>query len=575
MPHPISRRALYHLIRLLFSIYTHLIRSASISYGPSALWSLLLSLLSLNWLIILLIRYYSDLSHTHRPTAAMAVRGLGTRGHFPIPLHIWRRHVPDTLIATLTNTTPPIALQRPPSPLTATLLRSLIRDGFLQPLPLHPPSANTLPNLLSFIHPKNSQKASFIADLRWANTFSTPPPFSLPSFPDIAHLIARHPPATLWAVTLDLSNFFWSLALPAEAHFMFRVYHAHFTTLPFGWNLSPVIAQETFLHILHRTFDSIPDTHVWYFVYYDDLLLLTDDKDLCTRLTNLLTQTLLECRLILSPKSNLAPSQKVTWLGKCIDLQHRSISNTEATTRRALALSILTSHIPLHPRIFDHLTGFLQWYYRPHVGATLFLRSWYLSRHSLGRLDHAFPKMRRALFHLLLRGIEPWYATDPLPPPLLLPVICVDAATSVHGCQLGLYHPTYGARVRFIPDTSISQQGAELLAIEHALHFCHHVGISTASIIGDNRASLHLATTFTPSLSNPHICRTLRRMLHFIQWTHIRAHLLWCPSQLQPADPISRWKPSLYLLAHNADILNRWQKLFNTPSATLLIGTTP
>ena len=49
----------------------------------------------------------------------------------------------------------------------------------------------------------------------------------------------------VFGTTIDLMNFYWSLRMPAVMRDLFPLEGPDFHSLPFGWNYSPLIAQET------------------------------------------------------------------------------------------------------------------------------------------------------------------------------------------------------------------------------------------------------------------------------------------------------------------------------------------
>ena len=203
-------------------------------------------------------------------------------------------------------------------PDTIALLQALARDRFLLPLPL--PAADTL---TAFLRPKSLEKAAFIADLRAINTL-TPQPlphFKLPSVEHLVTSIASQPRATLWGITIDLTNFYWSLSMPLMAHSWFRIHNLAFDSLPFGWNLSPVIAQETLSHLLDLAITSnglLPflQASLFSFLYLDDILFLCSDRNLLQTVAFIIPAFLTQAGLLVSPKSHLTPSRTFTWLGK-------------------------------------------------------------------------------------------------------------------------------------------------------------------------------------------------------------------------------------------------------------------
>ena len=417
-----------------------------------------------------------------------------------------------------------------------------MRDGFLIPDPV----VSRAGNAGVFLKPKSSEKASFIADLRRVNSLFVPPKFSLPSLMDISDFITSKPAGSLWGTTIDLKNFFWSLELPLHARGAFRVGGMIWTSLPFGWNLSPIIAQETLGQLLREALTPFEGESVTWrtFHCYDDVLILAASPSLCSSLTQCLLSFLRSRSFVISPKSHTDPTQDVLWLGKRFSLGSPVITNTPSCMLHSLALCLLYATIPLHSQLTNRFTGYLLWAIRPHKGASLKLRAYYTypwaKRRCLPRLT---PRMLEFLGDCVFFALLPWRAPALAPPPLLCPVWCVDAAATASGFQVGLYTPLLGGRVVRCPPEVATQQQAELYALDVATRLGTRLGLPYLTIVGDNQAMLQVLLHLRPSLGNQTMVRVARRIRNRLLWSGLLVHALWCPTALQPADPLSRWDP--------------------------------
>ena len=104
----------------------------------------------------------------------------------------------------------------------------------------------------------------------------------LPSIHTVFQTIQReiHQGAPLWGITLEISNFYWSLQILAEHRGLFRIQGAHFHCLPFGWKFSPVLAQDTLAALLREFFGNhAVGLHMHRFHYLDDVLILSRDRE--------------------------------------------------------------------------------------------------------------------------------------------------------------------------------------------------------------------------------------------------------------------------------------------------------
>jgi hypothetical protein len=491
------------------------------------------------------------------------------------PPHIWNKFVPHSLIERLHTFTPlPPLHVRKPNPVTVTLLRTLQKDTFLLPAPPYPDNASV------FLRPKSAAKAAFIADLRGVNKL-TPlplPHFALPSMSDIGHVLLTSSP--LWGTTIDLTNFFWSLLLPAHAWGAFRTHSLCWNSLPFGWNLSPVLAQHSLAEFIFSALqyqNCLPllTASVHIFHYYDDILVLCDSAPTCAWVTGLLTEHLRSLSLIISPKSCLVPQQDVLWLGKHIRLVDQCISNTDAVLLRLLALTVLLPLVPIHAKVASRICGFFLWAHRPHLGATLFLRSLYITQWQNNCLRRPPPGMCRALGDLFALSLRPWNPPAAPSTPWNEYVLCCDAAAVDGAYQIGIFGPTVGCRILRAPPEIQTQQAAELYAIDATTRLAARLGMNQLTLVGDNLGAIYLTLSLRPPLSSLPLCRTLRRLYNRLLWSKLTLHLIWVPSALQPADPPSRacpMAPTIYNVATQSQ--ERWLLLLQHLDAAWFIGTT-
>ena len=559
-------------------------RSATLPNPP--LWTYFSALLdrlpSLDWLILLLLDYYPDLQGaTAGPvTHDLARRGLGRRGHLPIPPDIWSDCVPPDLV-TLLQTFP-----GPGEPLVgrtsgpaATMLAALRWDGFLVPSPVHAPA-----NAAVFLRPKTAVKAAFIADLRRVNALCTTPcpDFKLPALLDIGGLIASFPPGTLWGTSLDLTNFFWSLALPQDAVGAFRVGGLCWPCLPFEWNRSAVIAQRTLGRLLDVALAG-PEClwtlwkDVFYFHYYDDVLILTTAYQLTSDVTSRVTRYFHDQGLVLSEKSVLVPTQTLTWLGKHLNMVDKTLGSTNTVLLHLLGLCVLTACVPSHTKLMDRVLGYALWAFRPHPGATLSLASWYRARHSGRRFWPRLPVgMVRGLADCFCLSLRPWRAERDVPAPCTTPVLCGDAPALGTQFRVGLFGPMVGARFLLCPGDVVSQQEAELYALDAATRLAVRLGWSHLTYVGDNSAALHVVRTMRPYLRNERYVRLVRRIRNRLLWSGLTVALIWVPSCLQPADPLSRCPLTAPGMQRGTlDCMHLWETLLGNMGNRLKDGPVP
>ena len=396
--------------------------------------------------------------------------------------------------------------------------------------------------------------------------------------PAIGEVLLHSPP--LWGSTIDLTNFFWSLILPKNAWGAFRTQSLCWDSLPFGWNLSPVIAQSSLAYFIfsalqHNNCLPFLTASVHIFHYYDDVLILCESASICAWVTTLLTNHFQSLGLIVSPKSCLQPKQEIIWLGKQINLLQRCISNTQAVLLRLLALTILLPLVPIHAKVASRICGFFLWAHRPHLGATLFLRSLYITQWQNNCLRRSPPGMCRALGDLFALSLRTWTAPSASSLPWTEHILCCDAATIDGTYQIGIFGPTIGCRILRAPPEIQSQQAAELYAIDATTRLATRLGMQQLTLVGDNLGAIYLTLSLRTPLSSLPLCRTLRRIYNRLLWSKLTLHLVWVPSALQPADPPSRacpMAPTIHNVAKQSR--DRWLLLLQHLDAAWFMGTT-
>ena len=574
-PVPVHQRLLFPIIRALIQHLIHRLVARRLWFTLRRLLRLLWSLVQVDWLLLLILQYYPELLLTKVPID-VASRGLGARGSYPIPLHIWDKLVPASLHTALDSFSPP-TFPRTLGADTVALLHALSRDRFLTPL--LSPARDTL---TAFLRPKSTEKAAFIADLRALNALTpTPlPAFKLPSLEDLTHVFRSFPPGHFWGVTIDLTNFYWTLRLPPRARAWFRIHDFAFDSLPFGWNLSPIIAQETLGHLLDTCivqlgFLPFYNGSLFTYRYLDDILLLGHIPSLLATQVKSLTSALQTHGLLVSPKSSLIPSREFTWLGKTFNLYTRAIIPTVTSTIRLLALAILFPLIPLHMKLLQRLSGVLVWSGRPTVGSNLFLQSLYYTMFHPPHLTHqrfffATNKMCRCVFDFTAIAAIGWTAPSlpALPTQAEQPALTlfVDAAALGDRYCVGIFSPRFGIQFRIAPLTVTTQQMAELFGLFCGIQLATSLRFPHLYLVGDNSGSLYSLLHLRARASSFGQTLLLRRIFNLLWWSTCPVHLRWVPSPLHPADPPSRlfstFPPNPFACYLQA--LSRYQTLAHT-----------
>jgi hypothetical protein len=253
-------------------------------------------------------------------------------------------------------------------------INNLASEGIIAELPgMHDPTMSL------FLKPKDETTARVICDLRPLNAAydRKPPRFHLPS---VALLLQS---TQWWSRTfftkLDVNAYFHSLFL-ADADLP-RLIHAGFTDdpfvfnyrgrswswrrLPFGWSWAPCLAQRQMELLISAVMGAYPQ--VLWMVYYDDLLLASEDPDILSVATKACVDYLLSRNLLLSlHKCSLTPAIRIEWIGK--ELAHREVCNTHKRTRQLAGFFAAAANCR-HPRALRRLLGWLSWFCSHFPGA--------------------------------------------------------------------------------------------------------------------------------------------------------------------------------------------------------------
>ena len=343
-------------------------------------------------------------------------------------------------------------------------------------------------------------------------------------------------------------KFFWSLELPLAARQLFIVPGGSYTTLPFGWNLSPFLAQKTLESLVYEFFalPEFTDEDFTFFVYLDDILILGNSPKNTKRITKRLVGMLESRNLIISKKSVQDPTQNITWLGKSFDLKNRSCGNTEKTMCRLAGMTLMAGLFPCSTKRLQSLAGLWNWAHQPRVGFMAFAHPLFRFLEKINGRPALLPS---SILQLVWDGViiswKPLQTPQHIPHPLLSPFLFTDAAESQNNhdtstYQAGIISSTLGSHIFQYGWENITQQQAELYAITKTVALAGHVGYSSASIVGDNMASLYSLLKLQPFRGNHISCKMVRSIFNIIQERKMVLHIFWCPTAFMPADPLSR-----------------------------------
>ena len=141
------------------------------------------------------------------------------------------------------------------------------------------------------------------------------------------------------------------------------------------------------------------------------------------------------------------------------------------------------------------------------------------------------------------------------------PIWAVDAAfcdTLGRHC-VGIFDHNGVARFFVCPSWITTQQTAELYGIWMVIKLVVRMGLSVVTLLEDNVAVIWQVLKLSVRAACTAQARILRALVHWIRSTDLVVHVVYVPTDIQPADPISRmhrdWGGSLALAEQQANLI--------------------
>ena len=187
---------------------------------------------------------------------------------------------------------------------------------------------------------------------------------------------------------------------------------------------------------------------------------------------------------------------------------------------------------------------------------------------------HPSRKMTLSMIDTLLIGTVPVHSPRVLAPPLFAPWAAVDAAQCAQGYRVGVSCRNGGVRSRCF--SLQNQQQGELQGMCYTAHLVQKFGWGTTNVIGDNTAALasvrKLAANLRAVLQN----KLLRRLFNLMWWSGTVLHLYWAPSELMPADALSRISQTTPVQVTDASVQaqEQWNTIMSDLWSLTFYGTT-
>ena len=354
--------------------------------------------------------------------------------------------------------------------------------------------------------------------------------------------------------------------------------------LPLGWAFSPFICQE----LLGRVVRGIVPEGVYLVHYLDDFILLSCDRDLLEGVTETVAVRIRQAGFLVSSKSTLSPVQVLQALGKVVNLRERFIQVQPFVFLQLMVAWIRLATCGYSKKRLDKLLGTLQWHLRPRKGFSGILAGAYAwSRFGPVRAGATPLKVLEGLVTAITRIGHRWrpiscYRAERVrylggwclqerqatPSDFLGNLVFVDAAKDVRPYRVGGVLPVlHAVRTWLCPEGPCNQQVAELMGIAWAIRLAVRLGWKTVTSFADSLVGI----SQTVRLRAASYLKTQLRVLRALTWVlHISgliAKLIWVPSILHPADPMSRVDADFEgsLFRAEEDAWNRWYVIQRYP----------
>ena len=478
-------------------------------------------------------------------TPAIAAKGIGPAGSVPIPPHIWLTSAPGGLLLADARTPPQKSSN---CPLVQAMLDALLASGLVA---IHP----GLPNAEAFVKRKSPTKAALIINMQALNSNCPlpPPKFRLPTLLQIGALLkachTKGTPQHPCVAVLDLANCFWSIRLPPSNIGCIRIGTTRHTytllCLPFGWTHAPAIAQRLIHH--HLSAPALcprPGPPVHQVQYLDDISFLSSSPEALKTHVTTVQARLQDAGFLISTKSIPTPQPTATFIGKSLDLPAGTISALPAYYAGVVVQWLSLATGPYHSRKASRLLGRIVWLAQPHRRVHPFLAGPYAAlRFGPPTLPITSTAFTRASLEALAMSFPSWRSpASNTVPPTTAPRYFADAAQSPWGTFfVGVWERAMGTRFFPCPPWAATQQSAELFGALKALSLAAHRGALAIHLYLDNHAAIH--SLLRGKARSPLIPqnRLLRQLCHLLHWSSLSAAIHFVPSQLNPADPPSRW----------------------------------
>ena len=309
-----------------------------------------------------------------------------------------------------------------------------------------------------------------------------------------------------------------------------------YARLPFGWSCSPATCRRLVLAVVHRV---LWRRGISGWVYLDDTLLSARRKRRLRRAVKECARLLKRAGFIVGAKSEVTPTESISFIGKNLDTRTGTISNAVGAlvgAFRSWVRGVGRGQLPTSA--MERLLGKLCWLGRPNAGLWAFLTGAYSGLHrGLGLFGRGVAKGIAIvqLFSCVPQTTNPLGRCDAAPWEVF-----TYAAPEGSGFRVGIVGERGSYRsVRCLPWVNSLQQ-AEMFAVYVVAKLASYRGCESVRIGSDNDVARSQVNALRASVGSVNQQQILRRLFWLRCWTSTSISSLRVSSALNPADPLSR-----------------------------------
>ena len=151
---------------------------------------------------------------------------------------------------------------------------------------------------------------------------------------------------------------------------------------------------------------------------------------------------------------------------------------------------------------------------------------------------------------------------------------CVDAAWDLFSYRVGGFSPQVGARAWVVPVARHTQQTAELAGLCWGVRMALRLRWDCVLLVTDSEVASAQLVQLKASTWLKIQHAMLRSVSRRLCASRLQVYVVWCPSHLQPGDPLSRVQSDFHGRLARAEVASqcRWRDLLRSLHQCRLVG---